>query len=73
MEILTIYHSYDHDNYISESHEALLSKLDWFVKDWWEMELPGTDMPENRQDRIDVYFDAMFGIEDYEFDIAEVL
>lgn len=59
VELLSIEHRHGTDHYVCASEDVATRELDNYVQQWWEQELPDKPMPEDPNQRIVRYFDAM--------------
>jgi hypothetical protein len=57
--VAVIQHRHGHDTQVAATEQELQDKLDDYVKQNWDDELPSTLMPEDQGQRIDKYFEEM--------------
>jgi len=70
--VLEINHSHGHDIWVCSSNRVAWKRLYGYVKEWWDRELPETDMPTDEQAAVDLYFDNLNGREDYTWTETEI-
>ena len=56
---LDIDHKYGHDLYIHRTKEGAMASLYAYVSKWWDFEISGIPMPEDRDAAIQKYFENM--------------
>lgn len=58
-------HKFGVNAYVGETEENVLDQLDQYVQKWWH-EIRVDEQPESRDERRQIYFDAMSDLEQFE-------
>lgn len=73
LTVLTIENRHGTDSWICEDMDVAYEILDKYVKDWWAEESDdGEDIPEDRDERIERYFEEIVADEYYSFSISKI-
>jgi hypothetical protein len=57
--VLVIEHRHGDDLYVCRTERSACRRLDEYVREWWDHEMPDRQMPKRRSERIDEYFKEM--------------
>jgi hypothetical protein len=57
--VLVIQHRHGEDMYVCRTERSARRRLDEYVREWWDHEMPDRQMPKGRSERIDEYFREM--------------
>jgi hypothetical protein len=65
--VLVIEHRHGDDLYVCRTQRSARTRLDEYVREWWDHEMPDRKMPKKRQERILEYFAEMSDRQEKEF------